>query len=224
MSEVTVTVPLNPSASPAVPAEDKKEEEPPKVYPFSKPLVYFKRNAPITRIRKHNDHPTQIVFPAGAMALGMQPTKDLSPARQREDEDLHDAENILVFTNADLERGKKLLCFMLFLIPLDFILITVAFTSGELNTDPAAQGYQLASQITYSTVLLNLVLALSGIFLRDARILALFIAVCYVECFVNFVRVHTYLMVGHFLVEVILLYTVNIFRGALVPNWFTPQR
>ena len=186
------------------------------------------------------------------MALGMVPSKDLSPARQREDEELSDADNILVFTNADLERGKKLLCFMLFLIPLDFILITVALSSGDLNTDPNASNYQLASQLTYATVVLNLVLAcmyhtaaplhaafadaivclcaaialhsVSGIFLRDCRILNLFIAVCYVECFVNFVRVHTYLMVGHFLVEIILLHTVNTYRSALMPNWFTPQR
>jgi hypothetical protein len=63
-----------------------------------------------------------------------------------------------------------------------------------------------------------------GVFLRDARLLALFVAVCYVECFVNFVRVHTYLMVGHFLTEIILLHVVNTYRSTLVPNWFTPQR
>jgi hypothetical protein len=93
------------------------------------------------------------------MALGMAPTKDLTPARARDDEDLHDAESILVFTNADVEKGRKLLCPILFLIPLDLILITVALTSGELNTDPANGELQIASKIAYATVILNLVLA-----------------------------------------------------------------
>jgi len=192
--------------------------------PFGKPLVYFKRNAPIVRPRKVTDQPTQLLFPSGAMALGLAPTRDLTPARSRDDEDMQDAGSILVFTNPEMERGKRLLCFLLFLIPLDFVLITIALTNGELNTDPAVSQLQFASQITYSTVVINLALALIGIFLRDARVLALFIAVCYVECFVNFVRVHTYLMVGHFLVEVIMLHTIAVYRSALVPSWFTPAR
>ncbi len=197
---------------------------------YQRPLIYYRRQA-TARNRAGNyrnpppDQPTQIFLPNNSICLGFPFSKTSIQAEQNDgNENNRELDNLVVFsspTEEQISRAKIFVCLLYFLIPIDLGLISTLFFYKDLSNDTTFSNGTHDS-LTFACTLIELILALIAIHVRDTRLLTAFIMIFYVDSLINLIRAYSVLQFTHFVIQLGICHVASQYKYSLTPTWFTP--
>lgn len=180
---------------------------------YEGPLRNFRATRNPFLQKKLEANPCEIILPGGEIALGMTPVTKVTTT---EDEVL----KCLVYSNPSSTEGRQGFYIRLFLIlvPIEIMIVTaMLFDDTYAFDETAAPEF---TQLSYACTIATLVLGVTGVWLREPRVMTVFIVAFNVDAAVNLLRLYSILQFAHFLVQMAICHVVTLMKSTMMPSWF----